>query len=211
MSESLDAGTPAAAPGAGARLRAAREAQGVHVAALAVALKVPVRQLEALETDRLDLLPDLTFARALTSSVCRQLRIDPAPMLEALPRPTSRVGSGPEPLNETFSAPGGSGIGAWREQLVRPPVAVALVLLLGAVILLALPVLREQWPSGPEAGPVPAPAAAPVASAPAPAEPAASGLVTESVQPALPAAPAASGASLSMPAPSSPVQPSTPR
>ena len=81
---------------------------------------VPVRQLEALEADRLDLLPDLTFARALTSSVCRQLRIDPAPILEALPRPTPRLGSGPEPLNETFSAPGGGGVGSWRENWLAP-------------------------------------------------------------------------------------------
>jgi hypothetical protein len=33
---------------AGALLREAREAQGLHVAALAVAMKVPVKKLEAL-------------------------------------------------------------------------------------------------------------------------------------------------------------------
>ena len=32
--------------GAGAMLRAAREAAGLHVAALAVSLKIPVRRLE---------------------------------------------------------------------------------------------------------------------------------------------------------------------
>ena len=59
------------------RLSEAREAAGLHIAALAAALKVPVRKLEALEAGRYEELPDLTFARALASSACRQLRIDP--------------------------------------------------------------------------------------------------------------------------------------
>ena len=43
---------------AGSLLREARAAAGLHIAALAVSLKVPVRKLEALEADRLYLLPD---------------------------------------------------------------------------------------------------------------------------------------------------------
>ncbi|HYE38489.1 MAG TPA: helix-turn-helix transcriptional regulator, partial [Ramlibacter sp.] len=50
---------------AGALLRDAREAAGLHVATLAANLKVPVRKLEALEEDRYDLLPDAVFVRAL--------------------------------------------------------------------------------------------------------------------------------------------------
>jgi cytoskeleton protein RodZ len=53
---------------AGAMLRKARMAAGLHVAALAVSMKVPVKKLEALESDRLDLLPDVAFVRALASS-----------------------------------------------------------------------------------------------------------------------------------------------
>jgi len=71
---------------AGALLRQAREAAGMHVAALAVALKVPVSKLEALESDRYDQLPDAVFVRALASSVCRTLRINAAPVLERLPQ-----------------------------------------------------------------------------------------------------------------------------
>jgi cytoskeleton protein RodZ len=41
--------------------------------------------LEALETDRLSDLPDAMFARALTLAVCRQLRVDAAPVLALLP------------------------------------------------------------------------------------------------------------------------------
>mgnify|MGYP000700471163 CR=1 FL=1 len=70
---------------AGRLLREAREAAGLHIASLAVSLKVPVRKLEALEADRYDLLPDAVFVRALASSVCRALRVDPAPVLLKLP------------------------------------------------------------------------------------------------------------------------------
>lgn len=71
--------------GAGALLRAAREKQGLHIAALAAAIKVSQRKLEALEADRFDELPDATFTRALAQTVCRQLKIDPKPVLERLP------------------------------------------------------------------------------------------------------------------------------
>ena len=50
---------------AGAMLRAAREQQGLHIAALAAAIKVTPRKLDALEHDRWDELPDATFTRAL--------------------------------------------------------------------------------------------------------------------------------------------------
>ena len=76
---------PVTQASAGALLRAARETAGLHVAALAVSMKVPVKKLEALEADRFDLLPDAVFVRALASSVCRNLKIDPAPILSRLP------------------------------------------------------------------------------------------------------------------------------
>ena len=58
---------------AGTMLREAREAVGLHVGALAVSLKVPVKKLEALEADDLEQLPDAVFARALAATVCRTL------------------------------------------------------------------------------------------------------------------------------------------
>jgi cytoskeleton protein RodZ len=73
-------------PSAGALLRQAREAAGLHVAALAVAMKVPVKKLEALEADRYQDLPDVTFTRALAASVCRTLKIDATPILARLPQ-----------------------------------------------------------------------------------------------------------------------------
>lgn len=80
-------------PSAGALLKLAREASGLHIAALAVTLKIPVKKLEALEQDRLDLLPDAMFARALASSVCRSLNIEPAPVLQRLPQTSFRTAS----------------------------------------------------------------------------------------------------------------------
>lgn len=70
---------------AGSLLRRAREAEGLHIAALAVILKVPVKKIEALEADRLHELPDIVFARALASSVCRALKIASGPILALLP------------------------------------------------------------------------------------------------------------------------------
>lgn len=79
----VDAGPVAST--AGTLLRQARESAGLHIGALSVALKVPVKKIEALEADRLDLLPDAVFARALAASVCRTLKVDPGPILARLP------------------------------------------------------------------------------------------------------------------------------
>jgi cytoskeleton protein RodZ len=73
------------ASGAGALLRAARQKQGLHIAALAASIKVTPSKLEALEAGRYDELPDATFTRALAQSVCRVLKIDAQPVLAQLP------------------------------------------------------------------------------------------------------------------------------
>lgn len=70
---------------AGALLRAARERQGLHIAALAAAIKVPPAKLDALEHGRYGELTDTTFVRALAQSVCRVLKIDAKPVLDLLP------------------------------------------------------------------------------------------------------------------------------
>jgi cytoskeleton protein RodZ len=92
-SGALDAGggaVPAAtastgAESAGAMLRRARQAQGLHIAVLAAALKVSPHKLELLESDRFDELPGVTFVRALAQAMCRHLKIDPEPILAQLP------------------------------------------------------------------------------------------------------------------------------
>jgi cytoskeleton protein RodZ len=84
MTEETTPSTPPIAS-AGALLRQYREAQGFKLDVLAQALRVSSAKLEALEADRLDELPDAMFARALTLAVCRQLKLDAAPVLALLP------------------------------------------------------------------------------------------------------------------------------
>ena len=90
MSDALRApGAQPATPvgaSAGALLRQARLAQGLDLEALASSLKVTPRKIELLELDRFDELHDATFARALAQTVCRSLRIDPAPVMALLPQ-----------------------------------------------------------------------------------------------------------------------------
>jgi cytoskeleton protein RodZ len=129
-----------AAKSAGQLLREAREAQGLHVAALAVALKVPVKKLEALEANRLEELPDAVFVRALASSVCRALKIDAAPVLEKLPQLNTRVLTQAERgINVAFRDRGDGPAPSPLAHLNRPVVLGVFALLLAAIILILLP------------------------------------------------------------------------
>lgn len=131
-----------ASPTAGTLLRNGRENLGLHIGALAVLLKVPVKKLEALESDRLDLLPDAVFARALAASVCRTLKLDPAPVLKRLPsQVTPPMQPGIKISTASFDRPG---IG-WRVPLFsRMPRSVAVtasMLVVAALALLFVPSL----------------------------------------------------------------------
>lgn len=140
---SPEGGGASAHIGAGAMLRQAREAAGLHIAALAVSLKVPVKKLEALEADRFDLLPDAVFVRALASSVCRTLKIEAGPVLKRLPQTSSPKltyqGVG---INAPFRSPGDGPRPSIWTQTSKPAVVAGLALLLGALVLILLPVLR---------------------------------------------------------------------
>ncbi|NMM12588.1 MAG: helix-turn-helix domain-containing protein [Rhodoferax sp.] len=125
---------------AGTMLKNAREAEGLSIAVLAVSLKVPVKKLEALEADRFDLLPDNVFARALAASVCRTLKIDPAPILERLPHPTApRLKTDESGINTPFRTSGDKFNLSFLNQLSKPFVLAVLVLLVGVVVLVFLP------------------------------------------------------------------------
>ncbi|WP_374483311.1 RodZ domain-containing protein [Zoogloea sp.] len=71
----------------GDTLRRAREAQGFSLAEVANALKLNVRQVEALEGGRFDELPGLAFTRGFLRNYARLLRVDVAPLLATLDRP----------------------------------------------------------------------------------------------------------------------------
>lgn len=159
---------------AGSMLRSAREAAGLHIAALAVAMKVPVKKLEALEADQLDLLLDVVFARALASSMCRTLKIDPTPVLEKLPQNSlPKLHSIEQGINAPFHVPGQRVNLSVFAFLAKPGVLLVLALLLGAIILAVFPDIQirgqfsesdrntavEPTVSAPEAAVTPAAAA----------------------------------------------------
>ncbi len=130
------------------RLRQAREAAGLHIAALAAALKVPVRKLELLEAGRYDDLPDLTFARALASSVCRHLKVDPAPVLEEIPQPEEpHLSQFPKAISAPFRTPphetGGGSSGSGSRWVMG--LGGLLVLAAAAVVLLPDPSSWSGW------------------------------------------------------------------
>ncbi len=125
-------------------MRQAREAAGLHVAALAVALKVPPGKLEALEHDRYDQLPDAVFVRGLASAICRTLKIDAQPVLARLPRTTApRLVQDTDGINTPFRSPRDAVASDWREQLTRPVSIAVGVLLLAAAVVLLLPGTRQ--------------------------------------------------------------------
>lgn len=186
MSESLDRNdtpsadrAPAAPLTAGGLLRQARQARGMHIAALANAMKVTPQKLEALESDRFDELPGATFTRALAQTVCRTLKIDAAPVLALLP---SVNGQGLEQMSRGLNEP-------FRDRPGRQPPTEYLAFLrnpvrLGAIALVVLAVVVYLLPAGWVADHLRLPS---IASAPASgstsaaSEPAVSNVITETV------------------------------
>ena len=130
---------------AGALLRNARLAQGVGIDALASTLKVSTQKLQALEQDRFDLLLDPAFVRALASSVCRMLKLDPTPVLQRLPpinafKMTSQNRGINTPFRTREAGPGS----VLRMQFSRPALLLGLALLLGALVLIFLPLIQQE-------------------------------------------------------------------
>jgi cytoskeleton protein RodZ len=124
----------------GEMLRTAREQQGLHIAALAAAIKVAPRKLDALEHDRWDELPDATFVRALAQTVCRTLKIDSAPVLLLLPRAgTQALDAGGAGLNAPFRDRPGRDEPGLTLGAVRPMVLAASLLMIAAVAVYFVP------------------------------------------------------------------------
>ncbi|MDO5691354.1 MAG: helix-turn-helix domain-containing protein [Pseudomonadota bacterium] len=151
---------------AGQLLRELRESAGADPYLLASALKVSPQKLDALENDRLDLLPDVTFARGLASAVCRAFGVDPAPVLERMPVSAPGLMAPAPSLNEPFRRMGDSPTPVLAGNFSKPLLIAVVGLLLGAGALWLLPTLPIQL------------------SAPAVASASADGAVTESVEPA---------------------------
>ncbi len=151
MSEGIEATTSAhagrdsdGAKAAGALIKQARENLGMHIGALAVALKVPVRKLEALEIGELASLSGPVFVRALASSVCRHLKMDPTEVLALLPQVVSVPFSQPPELKTPFRVPGESSGQSAASQYLTMPVLAVILLLVGAMVLAFWPTFESQ-------------------------------------------------------------------
>ncbi|MES2952055.1 MAG: RodZ domain-containing protein [Pseudomonadota bacterium] len=134
---------------AGMMLRNAREAAGLHVAALAVSMKIPVKKLEALEADRLDLLHDAVFVRALAASVCRALKIDAAPVLSKLPlNAAPKLNPDERGINAPFHTPGDTAGISLPDLLTKPSAIFVFALVLAGVAVFFIPDFKiPDWSS----------------------------------------------------------------
>ena len=137
---SLPASDQGQSESGGSLLRQAREASGLSVSALASLLKVSTAKLEALESNRWDLLPDIVFARALASSVCRSLQIEVAPVLAHFPTLTApSMKTDESGINAPFRTHGNSLGFASLSHFRKPGTLAVLVLVVAAVVLFFLP------------------------------------------------------------------------
>ena len=162
LHEVPDSGAPRSA---GQMLRELRESAGVDPALLASAMKVSTQKLDALENDRLDLLPDVTFARGLASAICRAFGADPAPVLERMPVSAPGLRPPEQNINQPFRRIGDRPTPVLATSFSKPLMMVVGALLLGAAALYFLPTLPIQL------------------GAPAPAQTSAEGMVREDVGP----------------------------
>ena len=162
LHEVPDSGAPRSA---GQMLRELRESAGVDPALLASAMKVSTQKLDALENDRLDLLPDVTFARGLASAICRAFGADPAPVLERMPVSAPGLRPPEQNINQPFRRIGDRPTPVLATSFSKPLMMVVGALLLGAAALYFLPTLPIQL------------------GAPAPAQTSADGVVREDVGP----------------------------
>ena len=124
-------GATADAPTLGLLLRKAREARGLSIDDVVHALKFSARQIEAIEADRMDVLPGAVFLRGLVRSYARLLKLDPESMLGLV---ESRM-----PLEEPeIRAPENMGNATPRGGLrdIPPLVAVSVLLLVAAAVMI---------------------------------------------------------------------------
>ena len=142
---------------AGAMLRQMREAAGVDAARLASAMKVSPQKLEALENDRFDELPNITFARGLTSAICRAFGADPAPVLERMPVVVPDLRMPNNQRNQRFQRSEDRPAPMISRSLSIPLLIAVVVLLIGAVALWLMPITIRLDSAAPPAAAKPAP------------------------------------------------------
>jgi cytoskeleton protein RodZ len=118
--------------GVGARLKQAREAQGLGIDDVAQQLKFAPRQIESLEHERFDRLPGPTIARGMVRNYARLLRLDPEPLVERMPAQADKT---PDPgrIAERFRQEVPFSEGAKRSTLIYAGFSIGLLVLVGVV------------------------------------------------------------------------------
>jgi len=203
MSEQQREPAAPAVQSAGALLRAAREAAGLSLDAVAQQLKLHPRQVGAIERDDFAQLPGRTFVRGFVRNYARLVRLDANAVLAALPGGGDSAGLASPTLHATAPSIGELPVSqssrpAWAKWAI--PLTLVAIIAAGA----AYEMLRTAAPPRTPA-PATTEAREPVIGprAPEPAPPSAS--VTP--MPAPPVAPAASPAPATGPAPSATPEP----
>ncbi len=157
MSEEVTSNAAEAGPpGVGEQLVAARERLGLSAGDVARQLRLQLRQVEALEANRFEALPGTTFVRGFLRNYARVVGLDAAALLAAY------EASRPQPGSVHIQPPSEQ-IAFTRRVVPRWVwgVAVAVVVVIGAPLLIYVLLSRE-----PPAAPPPAAPAAPAAGDP---------------------------------------------
>jgi cytoskeleton protein RodZ len=145
----------------GRTLAAERERQGISVADMAARLRLHPRQIAAIEAEDLDRLPGGPFVRGFVRNYAKALRIDPAPLLDALREEAAPANAGPQ---GALTGPSQAVRDAARERISRSVVIVGAIVALIAFGIIGW--LSTRWtPAAVERTPVAAPPTAPGAPA----------------------------------------------
>lgn len=120
-------GDAVAAPSSlGATLREARERLGLSVADVAGQIKFAPRQIEALEADDFQHLPEMAFVRGFVRSYARILQLEPQSLLALLPQPEFVVTA---LKSDSVEAPFPSARSAYQQNLIWLGAALVLAVL----------------------------------------------------------------------------------
>jgi cytoskeleton protein RodZ len=120
--------------GVGARLKEAREAQGLAIDDVAQQLKFAPRQIESLEHERFDRLPGPTIARGMVRNYARLLKLEPEPLVARMGPQAENVPDSAQ-IAERFRQ--GQEVafsdGAKRSTLIYAGFSIGLLVLVGAL------------------------------------------------------------------------------
>jgi len=118
----------------------------MHLGMLAVTLKVPTRQLEALENDQYEVFRGPAFVRATAQALCRHLGIDPAPVLAGLPQNATSMAVQPSAIASPVRPALRSARTLRGSGLSRQVLLLGVLMLLGAAALIWWPAPAPSSP-----------------------------------------------------------------